>query len=49
MVSAPGPESMVVSGLVMSTVKVLLAGVGSVLPAATARTWKVCVVSERVM
>ena len=37
-----GPESIVVSGAVVSTVKVRLAGVGSVLPAASmARTSKV--------
>ncbi len=37
----------VTAGSVVSTVQVALAGVGSTLPAgSTARTWKVCVLSE---
>ena len=43
-----GPEVMVVSGAVVSTVQVRLAGVPSVWPAASvALTWKVCEPSER--
>ena len=48
MLSAGGPEVMVVSGGVVSTVHEYVAGVGSVLPAASrARTWKVWLPSAR--
>ena len=43
-----GCAVIVVFGAAVSTVQVKLAGVGSVLPAASvARTWKVCEPSER--
>jgi hypothetical protein len=45
-VSASGPESIVTSGNA-SIVQVREAGDWSVLPAALARTWKVCGPSER--
>jgi len=48
MLTASGPDVMVVSGGVVSTVQVWLAGVGSVLPAGSvARTWKVWLPSAR--
>ena len=49
LLSAGGPEVMVVSGGVVSTVHEYVAGVGSVLPAASlARTWKLWLPSRRV-
>jgi hypothetical protein len=43
LVSPEGPESIVVSGPVVSTAKLRLAGVGSTFPATSiARTWKLC-------
>jgi hypothetical protein len=47
LVSVPGSTSIVVSGSVTSTMKSLCAGVGSVFPAAVARTSKVCAPSAR--
>ena len=42
-VGSSGPDVMLVCGAVVSIVQVKLAGVGSLLPAASrARTWKVC-------
>ena len=50
LLSAFGPEVMVVSGGVVSTVQEYVAGLGSVLPAVSlARTWKLWLPSVRLL